>query len=848
MAKQFANGDILVDLDVRLDAAEHSSTTLRDVLRSARTQGTELLAALPVIDGKTTASALSLNGPVPSAATQIRFIGLNSDHRGARNAFWLTSAYLLAYALSSFKIKGRRVLLSGGPRLLEESTAGGNGFSYDYVLVDEGQDTTSQATTYQEALDRASRFLNEQTAPPNSLSKSDKKELESHVAKVASADTQIFVSEVQKAQALAMFADNPLKVERILSQRSELTRIVTLKLEDGKTWSDLLPEDTSLFPLEDASPIAALQITEWSAATYTPSDPSSSIETRSQQLNNLRALSHVSSQDLELMLKTNADFAGSHRNIGRQQELFITRDVSPGSPMMLPHGVRLAKKMERVIRDLYDVHGYDEIVTPQIYKQELWEQSGHWAHYKDDMFAVGDYSEQPSRHQAAHRHQQEDAGGCPAHSHESAEGPSHEFGLKPMNCPGHCLVFASRPRTLKELPVRYSEWSPLHRNEAAGSLQGLTRVRRFHQDDAHIFCAPEQVEGEVKEMLSMLSGAYDVFGFPKFELVLSTRPTGFLGTIEEWDRAEAALRQALDSSEVPWELNEADGAFYGPKIDVRLVDHRGRKHQTATIQLDFQLPRRFDLTYEDGTSNKPRPVMIHRAILGSVERFMAILIESSTGSWPFWLNPRQAYVLPASTDSPELVAYAQQVAEALSLGRSVSAAKNAASALAPRVATSAFAQRRHTHKFHVEVDVSANRLNKRVRDAYSPEKRSNFVIVVGAKEREEALAAAAKEGCTEVQPRHMKVTVRHRKLGDANEGEPTAAWGARLTAALQVAEDGRNEGAVAGLQQLLVTNDRARGDSGGKTKDTDAAVPAEKWQWDVQKLRDTWVLMDDHYL
>lgn len=268
---------------------------------------------------------------------------------------------------------------------------------------------------------------------------------------------------------------------------------------------------------------------------------------------------------------------------------------------------------------------------------------------------------------------------------ESKEiGEDEEFGLKPMNCPGHCLLFKSQKRTYRDLPIRYADFSPLHRNEVSGALSGLTRVRRFHQDDGHIFCRPVQVREEIERTLEFVEMVYGTFELGPYKLVLSTRPKeSYIGEIEEWDRAEAQLKEALDRSGREWEINEGDGAFYGPKIDIILRDSDGKEHQTATIQLDFQLPQRFALGYQAPApeleakgisttesavleqSGMVTPVIIHRAILGSLERFMALLIEHYKGHWPFWLSPRQAIVLTLD-DSEELLSTARSVVEKLS--------------------------------------------------------------------------------------------------------------------------------------------------------------------------------------
>ncbi|KIH62297.1 putative threonine--tRNA ligase [Ancylostoma duodenale] len=272
-----------------------------------------------------------------------------------------------------------------------------------------------------------------------------------------------------------------------------------------------------------------------------------------------------------------------------------------------------------------------EVITPNMYNCKLWQTSGHWQHYCDNMFKYS-FRLMLCRLLVLAIFSRFDL-------------DSEQFGLKPMNCPGHCLMYSHEPRTYNELPIRFADFGVLHRNEMSGSLTGLTRVRRFQQDDAHIFCRKDQIGEEIRGCLDFLSYCYEeVFGFT-FKLNLATRPEHFLGEVSAWDEAEAALKAALSDSGKSWELKEGDGAFYGPKIDITIKDSLGRNHQCATIQLDFQLPQRFDLSYFEFVSfekgEKQRPVIIHRAILGSVERMIAILAENCGGKWPFWLSPRQ---------------------------------------------------------------------------------------------------------------------------------------------------------------------------------------------------------------
>lgn len=306
-----------------------------------------------------------------------------------------------------------------------------------------------------------------------------------------------------------------------------------------------------------------------------------------------------------------------HRKLGKEQELFFFHDLSPGSCFFLPKGAHIYNKLVDFIKTEYRKRGFTEVVSPNIYNKKLWETSGHWQHYAENMF--------------------------------SFDVEKEKYALKPMNCPGHCLMFSHRTRSYKELPIRFADFGVLHRNELSGALSGLTRVRRFQQDDAHIFCAFDQIREEMKGSLDFLQHVYGVFGFT-FKLNLSTRPDKYLGEIDTWNRAEKALEESLNDFGQPWALNPGDGAFYGPKIDITIMDALRRSHQCATIQLDFQLPERFNLQYVTASEQdeRHRPVIIHRAVLGSVERMMAILTENYGGKWPFWLSPRQCIIVPVA--------------------------------------------------------------------------------------------------------------------------------------------------------------------------------------------------------
>ncbi|NWU89307.1 SYTM protein, partial [Upupa epops] len=318
-------------------------------------------------------------------------------------------------------------------------------------------------------------------------------------------------------------------------------------------------------------------------------------------LQRVTAVAFPSSQELVAWQQAQDEAAlRDHRRIGKEQELFFFHQFSPGSCFFLPRGAHIYNSLVEFIRSEYRARGFSEVVTPNLFSPRLWEQSGHWQHYSPHIFSFR----------------------C---------GPE-TLSLKPMNCPAHCLMFSHRPRSWRELPLRLADFGVLHRNEPPGSLTGLTRLRRFQQDDAHIFCTLEQLEGEIDSCLDFVRSVYAALGF-SFRLALATRPPGFLGDPETWDRAEQQLERSLQNFGKPWELSAGDGAFYGPKIDIRIRDALGRQHQCGTIQLDFQMPERFGLEFASAVGGPQRPVLIHRAVLGSVERMVAVLAESCGGRW-----------------------------------------------------------------------------------------------------------------------------------------------------------------------------------------------------------------------
>jgi threonyl-tRNA synthetase len=358
-----------------------------------------------------------------------------------------------------------------------------------------------------------------------------------------------------------------------------------------------------------------------------------------------------------------------HRKLGRELDLYAFHDVSPGAPFWLPNGWTLVRELERFVREVLDARGYQEISTPILVNKRLWEESGHWDHYRENMFLV--------------------------------ESEEQVFGLKPMNCPESTLVYRHALRSYRDLPLRFSDMGRLHRNERSGTLTGLMRVRQFTQDDAHIYCRLDQIQDEITALLELVREWYKTFMLEPF-FKLSTRPEKSLGTDEQWQAAEGALQDALRANGLAFELNPGDGTFYGPKIDVDVQDALGRRWQVATIQVDFQQPDRFGLEYIDSDGQPKRPVMIHRAIFGSFERFVGVLVEHYAGAFPTWLAPVQARVLPISEKHIE---YARTVHVRLRAAR-----------------------------VRAELDDRNEKLGYRIRDAQV--RKVPYMLVVGAREAE----------------------------------------------------------------------------------------------------------------
>ena len=489
----------------------------------------------------------------------------------------------------------------------------------------------------------------------NPLTEDDTKRVEKRFDNITK-EAQVYQrAVVSREEALAMFQENPFKVEII----EGLPEGATITLYRNGQFCDLCrgPHVPSTAVIK-AHALTANSRAHWRGDV--DNAPLTRVYGVSFPDNKLKKEYTKRIEEAKLR---------DHRMLGVKHELFFFNEISPGSCFFQQKGAIIFQELIKLIREKYWQYNYDEVVTPNIFNFDLFKTSGHADHYKENIFSF------------------------------HVEG--QEYGLKPMNCPSHCVLFKNRKRSFRELPLRLADFGVLHRNEYSGALSGLTRVRRFQQDDAHVFCRPDQIEQEMKTFLTMLDEVYAVLGL-SYELALSTRPEGYLGELEVWDEAEAALTRVLNESGREWRLNPGDGAFYGPKVDITVFDALKRRFQCATVQLDFQLPIRFGLKYVDHENKPQKPVIVHRAILGSVERMYAILTEHFAAKWPFWLSPRQVMVVPISDKAAD---YAVEVKASL-----------------------------RAAGFHVDVDLRDLKMQKKVREAQIS--YYNYILVCGEKEKE----------------------------------------------------------------------------------------------------------------
>lgn len=407
---------------------------------------------------------------------------------------------------------------------------------------------------------------------------------------------------------------------------------------------------------------------------------------KNKMLTRIYGLAYETKEELDEYLKMMLEAEKrDHRKIGKEQNLFMMHEYAPGMPFFLPQGFIMLNELIKFARDLSYGEGYKEVRTPQLFNSELWKTSGHWDHYQEDMFIL--------------HHAEDDC----------------DFGIKPMNCPAHMLVFKRDIHSYRDLPLRLAESTTLYRNEKSGTLHGLTRVRSLSQDDSHIFCRPDQILEEIAALLQKVKDIYNIFDLKIDEIHLSTRPEKFLGEKKFWDEAETNLKTALTDAGLTYKINEGDGAFYGPKIDIKVKDAIGRQWQLATIQLDFQLPLRFDLHYTDAKGEFQTPVVIHRALLGSMERFMGVIIEHYSGVFPVWLSPTQIKIV--------------SVAEA-----HINASQKLAAEL-------------RAHGIRVELDDANETVGNKIRKAVN--EKVPYMLVIGDKEMNSELLNVRDRGAQE---------------------------------------------------------------------------------------------------
>jgi threonyl-tRNA synthetase len=433
----------------------------------------------------------------------------------------------------------------------------------------------------------------------------DLERIEQKMKEMAAADLPYQRQMWPREEAKAFFGQRgePLKVQLIDEKTAGEPNVSCYTIKDPQTFVDFCTGPH----VPSTGKLKAFKLLNTSNAYWKG-------DAHNQPMQRVYGTSFLADKDLKAYLtQIEEGKKRDHRKLGRELGLFTFHQWAPGAAFWLDKGTRLYNTLANYMRDVLFPAGYVEVKTPLVYNKALWERSGHWKHYQSNMFLI--------------------------------ESEGETMSVKPMNCPGHFLTYASTAHSYRDLPVRFHEQTPLHRNEASGVLSGLTRVRQFSQDDAHCFVTPEQIGDEVERLIRLVQRVYDDFGLP-FTAKLSTRPDEFMGEVATWDHAETQLRAALDRAGLSYTINEGDGAFYGPKIDFDVTDAIGRKWQCATIQLDYQQPENFDLKYTGADNAEHRPVVIHRAIFGSFERFIAILIEHYAGAFPLWLAPVQATVLP----------------------------------------------------------------------------------------------------------------------------------------------------------------------------------------------------------
>lgn len=567
--------------------------------------------------GPDQALAIEINGVVKDLSTPLQdgdtVTLLNFEDPKGREVFWHSSAHVLAQAVLRLYPDAKPTI---GPPIE-------NGFYYDFADLE--------------------------------FSEEDFAKIEKEVANILKENFKPERYEFKdKEEALDRFSDNPYKCELI----REFDGLITA-YQQGEFF------DLCRGPhLPTLGKIKAFKVMKTSGAYWRG-------DSEKEMLTRIYGISFPDRKELKQYLHMLEEAKKrDHKVLGPKLDLFSIKEEGPGMPFILPHGMIVWNRLVTFLRNLQHDAGYKEIKTPQLLNQELWERSGHWEFYRENMY----YFEIEKRH----------------------------FAIKPMNCPGCMLYFKSQNHSYRELPMRVSELGHVHRHEPSGSLNGLFRVRSFHQDDTHIFMRPQDIKNEILGVLKLVEVIYGTFGL-EYRFELSTRPEKSIGSEEDWDIATRGLQGALDEYGQPYKINEGDGAFYGPKIDIHIRDALGRSWQCGTIQLDMSLPEKFELTYMDSDGIEKRPIMIHRAIFGSVERFFGILIEHFAGKFPFWISPRQVCLVPVADRHLE---YARKVQEEIKAAG-----------------------------FECDVDDSQESVSKKIRNAQLSQ--VNYMLTVGDKEVED---------------------------------------------------------------------------------------------------------------
>lgn len=552
------------------------------------------------------------------------------EDKEGKQIFWHTASHLMAYAIQELFPKTKFAI---GPAIE-------TGFYYD--------------------IDSEHKFVEE-----------DFEAIENKMKEIAKKDLAVERIEISRDEAIKMFEekDQSYKLE-LINDLPENEKITIYKMGD---FVDLCkgPHLTSTKPIKS---VKLLSI----AGAYWRGDSDN------KMLQRIYGIAFEKQKQLDEYIERREEAEKrDHRKIGKELDLFSIHEEGPGFPFFHPKGMILRNNLLNWWRGVLEENGYGEILTPIILNEELWHRSGHWDHYKENMYFT--------------------------------KIDEADYAVKPMNCPGSVLVYSSEPHSYRDLPLRLAEFGLVHRHELSGALHGLFRVRAFTQDDAHVYCLFDQVKDEVFKMIELADYLYSTFGF-KYSIELSTRPDDYMGDLESWELAENSLKEALEEKGIPYVINEGDGAFYGPKIDFHLEDAIGRTWQCGTIQLDFQMPENFDLTYINENGEKERPVMLHRALLGSVERFMGILIEHFAGKFPLWLAPVQISIVPVSDKFND---FAKELKDK-------------------------FTQ----EGFRVELDSRAEKVGKKIRDAQL--KKINYMLVIGEQEVESGKLSVRKRSGEEV--------------------------------------------------------------------------------------------------